>query len=54
MGMGLGSKPDPGCLVANVCFLGGDDKGEEVLTVEEPAGTKNVEYVEDAMDVNSG
>ena len=50
--MRLGSKLDPGYLVASVRFPGKDDKGKEVVAVEEPASTKKVQHVEDAVDVD--
>ena len=54
VGMGLGSELNPGYLVANVHFLGKDDKGKEVVTVEEPASTEKVQHVKDAVDVDGG
>ena len=50
--MGLGSKLDPGYLVAKVRFLGKDDEGKKVVAVEEPASTEKVQHVEDAVDVD--
>ena len=54
MGMGLGSRPNPGYLVASVCFLGKDNKWEKVVVVDEPVSTEKVEHVEDAVDIDSG
>ena len=54
MGMRLGGEFDPGDFVALPGFLGKEGKRKDVWVVDEPSGTKNVEHVEDAVDVNGG
>ena len=50
--MGLGRELNPGYLVASICFLGKDNKGEKVVVVEEPASMKKVQHIEDTVDID--
>ena len=52
--MQLGRKLNPGDFVTLPSFLGEEGKRKDVWAVDEPAGMKNVEHVEDAIDVDSG
>ena len=45
--MRLGGDLQPGDVVASLGFLGEGDKQEKVVTVEEPASTKDVEDIKD-------
>ena len=49
--MRLGGDLQPGNVIASLRFLGKGDKQEKVVTVKEPAGTKDVEDVEDRIGV---
>ena len=53
MGVRLGRELDPGNFVTLPSFLGEEGKREDVQAVDEPMGTKNVEHVEDAVDIDS-
>ena len=52
MGVRLGGEFDPGDFVTLPGFLGEEGKRKDVRAVDEPTGTKNVEHIEDAVDVN--
>ena len=54
MRMRLGRELDPGDFVTLPSFLGEEGKREDVWAVYKPAGTKNVEHVEDAVDIDGG
>jgi len=54
VGVRLGRKLDPGDFITLASLLGEEGKRKDVCTVDEPAGTENVEDVEDAIDVDGG
>ena len=53
MGVQLGRKLNPGDLVAFPSFLSKEGKRKDMCTVDKPVGMENVEYVKDALDIDS-